>query len=101
MKKGSVVASLDATLLLRKRFIIGVESPEGPGLPNRADHLPDQARLAGRLSHPTTQESLRSDGSCVSPRFIRQPSNREAITIRMGDNSGYTYRRGREQRESH
>src|SRR3954449_1557906 len=48
--------------------ITGVESSEGSGLPNRADHLPDQARLAARLPRPTTQESHGSNGSCVSPR---------------------------------
>src|SRR3954469_20056330 len=47
--------------------ITGVESSEGSGLPNRADHLPDQARLAARLPRPTTQESHGSNGSCVSP----------------------------------
>src|SRR3954471_12751901 len=49
--------------------ITGVESSEGSGLPNRADHLPDQARLAARLPRPTTQESHGSNGSCVSPRL--------------------------------
>src|SRR4051795_1886657 len=50
--------------------ITGVESSEGSGLPNRADHLPDQARLAARLPRPTTQESHGSNGSCVSPRTV-------------------------------
>src|SRR5256885_4636677 len=50
--------------------ITGVESSEGSGLPNRADHLPDQARLAARLPRPTTQESHGSNGSCVSPISI-------------------------------
>src|SRR3954453_17428965 len=51
--------------------ITGVESSEGSGLPNRADHLPDQARLAARLPRPTTQESHGSNGSCVSPSEVR------------------------------
>src|SRR3954453_23703311 len=50
--------------------ITGVESSEGSGLPNRADHLPDQARLAARLPRPTTQESHGSNGSCVSPTYL-------------------------------
>src|SRR3954469_22190183 len=50
--------------------ITGVESSEGSGLPNRADHLPDQARLAARLPRPTTQESHGSNGSCVSPTYF-------------------------------
>jgi hypothetical protein len=37
---------------------IGVEPLEASGLPERADHLPDQTRLAARLSRPTAQESL-------------------------------------------
>jgi hypothetical protein len=45
----------------------GLESSETPGLPEPEDHLPNQARLAARLSRPTAQESQRSDGSCVSP----------------------------------
>src|SRR4051794_17960064 len=53
--------------------ITGVESSEGSGLPNRADHLPDQARLAARLPRPTTQESHGSNGSCVSPRALPLP----------------------------
>src|SRR3954468_18119951 len=53
--------------------ITGVESSEGSGLPNRADHLPDQARLAARLPRPTTQESHGSNGSCVSPRVLWWP----------------------------
>src|SRR3954452_17164251 len=52
--------------------ITGVESSEGSGLPNRADHLPDQARLAARLPRPTTQESHGSNGSCVSPTDIKE-----------------------------
>jgi hypothetical protein len=37
---------------------IGVEPPEASGLSERADHLPDQTRLAARLSRPTAQEAL-------------------------------------------
>src|SRR5215204_288313 len=48
----------------------GLESSETPGLPEPEDRLPDQARLAARLSRPTAQESQRSDGSCVSPTVI-------------------------------
>src|SRR5215204_3155176 len=47
----------------------GLESSETPGLPEPEDRLPDQARLAARLSRPTAQESQRSDGSCVSPSY--------------------------------
>src|ERR687889_1592157 len=46
-----------------------LEKSFGPSQTERADHLPDQARLTARLSHPTTQESLCSDGSCVSPTW--------------------------------
>src|SRR3954452_25320716 len=57
--------------------ITGVESSEGSGLPNRADHLPDQARLAARLPRPTTQESHGSNGSCVSPKGSEYGGNFE------------------------
>src|SRR5919112_5906461 len=46
-----------------------LEKSFGPSQTERADHLPDQARLTARLSHTTTQESLCSDGSCVSPTW--------------------------------
>src|SRR3954454_2812690 len=61
--------------------ITGVESSEGSGLPNRADHLPDQARLAARLPRPTTQESHGSNGSCVSPTIKCLPKRMCSYSI--------------------
>jgi hypothetical protein len=50
---------------------VGLEPPEALGLPERAEHLQDQAPLAARLLGPTTQQSHRSDGSCKSPIFSK------------------------------
>src|SRR4051812_27217750 len=58
---------------INRKGITGVEPPEASGLPEREDRLPDQARLAARLSRPTAQESQRSDGSCVSPSSFNVP----------------------------